>query len=78
MYETKLKGHDGIAVYKSLHFSADFIGNFPEVGGRMLMVVVIDGAIVNELTEVSCVLLRYFMMQRSRYALGYPFLIIIV
>ena len=32
MYETKLKGHDGIAMYKSLHFSADFIGNFPEVG----------------------------------------------
>jgi len=32
MYETKLKGHDGIAVYKSLHFSADFIGNFPKVG----------------------------------------------
>jgi len=32
MYETKLKGHDGIAVYKSLHFSAEFIGNFPEVG----------------------------------------------
>jgi len=32
MYETELKGHDGIAVYKSLHFSADFIGNFPEVG----------------------------------------------
>ena len=32
IYETKLKGHDGIAVYKSLHFSTDFIGNFPEVG----------------------------------------------
>jgi len=32
IYETKLKGHDGIAVYKSLHFSADFIGNFSEVG----------------------------------------------
>jgi len=32
MYETKLKGHDGIAVYKSLHFSADFIGTLPEVG----------------------------------------------
>jgi len=32
MYETKLKGLDGIAVYKSLHFSADSIGNFPEVG----------------------------------------------
>jgi len=33
MYETKLKGHDGIAVYKQvLHFSPDFIGNFPEVG----------------------------------------------
>jgi len=31
MCETKLKGH-GIAVCKSLHFSADFIGNFPEVG----------------------------------------------
>jgi len=31
MYETKLQGHDGIAVYKSLHFSPDFIGNFPEV-----------------------------------------------
>jgi len=28
----KLKGHDGIAVYKSLHISADFIGNFPKVG----------------------------------------------
>jgi len=33
MYVTKLKGRDGIAVYKSLHFSPDFIGNFPEVGG---------------------------------------------
>jgi len=32
MYETKLQGHDGIAVDKSLHFSLDFIGNFPEVG----------------------------------------------
>jgi len=32
MYETKLKGHDSIAVYKSLHFSADFTGNLPEVG----------------------------------------------
>jgi len=32
MYETKLKGHDSIAVYKPLHFSPDFIGNFPEVG----------------------------------------------
>jgi len=32
MYETKLRGRDGIAVDKSLHFSADFIGNFPEVG----------------------------------------------
>jgi len=32
MYETKLKGHDGIAVYKTLRFSADFIGNFTEVG----------------------------------------------
>jgi len=31
MYETKLKGHDGIAVYKSLHFLPNFIGNFPEV-----------------------------------------------
>ena len=30
--ETKLKGHDGIAVYTSLHFSADFIGNFSAVG----------------------------------------------
>jgi len=28
MYEMKLKGHDGTAVYKSLHFSPDFIGNF--------------------------------------------------
>ena len=26
MCETELKGHDGIAVYKSLHFSPDFIG----------------------------------------------------
>jgi len=33
MSVTKLKGHDDIAVYKSLHFSTDFIGNFPEVGG---------------------------------------------
>jgi len=32
MYETKLKGHDGIAVYKSLHFSPGFTGSFPEVG----------------------------------------------
>ena len=32
MYEMKLKRHDGIAVYKSLHFSVDLIGNFPEVG----------------------------------------------
>jgi len=32
MYDTKLKGRDGIAVYKSLHFSPDYIGNFPEVG----------------------------------------------
>jgi len=32
MYETKLKGRDGIAVYKSLHFSPDYIGNFPEIG----------------------------------------------
>jgi len=31
MYETKLKGHDGIAVYKPLHFSADFIGNFSQI-----------------------------------------------
>jgi len=31
MYELQLKGHDGIAVYKSFHFSPDFIGNFPEV-----------------------------------------------
>jgi len=38
------------------------------------MVVVIGGVIVNELTEVSCFFLRYFMMQRSMYALGYPFL----
>ena len=67
----KLKWHDGIAVYKSLHFSADFIGNFPEVGETH----VDGGVIVNELTEVSCFLLRYFMMQRSMYALGYPFLI---
>jgi len=29
MYETK--GHDGIVVYKSLHFSLDFTGNYPEV-----------------------------------------------
>jgi len=41
----------------------------------MLMVVVTSGVIVNELTEVSCFLLRYFMMQRSMYALGYLFLI---
>ena len=73
MYETKLKGHDGIAVYNSLHFLADLIGNFPEVGGLMLMVVVIGGVIVNELTEVSCFLLRYFMMQRSMYALDIHF-----
>jgi len=32
MYETKLKGHDGITVYKPLHFSLDFLGNFPEAG----------------------------------------------
>jgi len=25
MYETKLKGHDDLAVYKSLHFSPNFI-----------------------------------------------------
>jgi len=31
MYETKLKGHDGMAVYESLHFSPDFTGNFPGV-----------------------------------------------
>jgi len=31
-YETKLKGRDGIAVQKSLHFLPDFIGNFSEVG----------------------------------------------
>ena len=39
------------------------------------MVVVIGGVIVKELMEVSCFLLRYFMMQQSRQALGYPFLI---
>jgi len=32
MYVTKLKGRDGIAVYKSLHFSPDYIGNFLDVG----------------------------------------------
>ena len=32
MYEMKLKGHDGIAEYKYLQFSPDFIANFPEVG----------------------------------------------
>jgi len=32
MYETKPEGHDGIAVRKSLYFSPDFIGNFPEAG----------------------------------------------
>jgi len=32
MYEMKLKGHDGITVYKPLHFSLDFLGNFPEAG----------------------------------------------
>jgi len=30
MYEMKLKGHNGVAVYKSLHFSPDFIEYFPE------------------------------------------------
>jgi len=59
MYETKLKGHDGIAVYKSLHFSADFIGNFPEVGETH-----VDGGCHwrcyrEKLTEVSCFLLRF-------------------
>jgi len=41
----------------------------------MLIMVVIGGVIVDDLTEVSGFLLRYFMMQRSMYALGYPFLI---
>jgi len=34
MYVMKLKGRDGKAVYKSLHFSPDYIGNFPEVGEK--------------------------------------------
>jgi len=33
MHETKLKGHGGITMYKSLHYSPDFIRKFPEVGG---------------------------------------------
>jgi len=63
MYVTKLKGHDGIAVYKSLHFSPDYIGNFPRQGRCMLMIVVIGGFSVKELMEVSSFLLRYFIMQ---------------
>jgi len=31
IYKTKLKGHDGIAVYKPLHFSPDFTGNIPKI-----------------------------------------------
>jgi len=41
----------------------------------MLVVVVIGVFSVNELKEVSFFLLRCFMMQRPRYALGYPCLI---
>jgi len=71
MYEMKLKGHDGIAMYKSLHFSADFIGNFPEVGETH-----VDGG-----CHWRCYreringgfLLRYFMMQLSMYALDIHF-----
>ena len=73
MYETNLKGHYGIAVYKSLHFSPVFIGNFPEVRETHA-----DGGchwrFFRERSNGTC-MFRYFMMQRSRYALGYPFLI---
>jgi len=32
IFETKLKGHDGIALCKSWHFPPNFIGTLPEVG----------------------------------------------
>jgi len=75
MYETKPEGHDGIAVYKSLHFSPDNIGNFPEVGETH-----VDGGchwrVFRERINGSFMfLVRYFMIWPSRYALGYPFLI---
>ena len=37
MYVMKLKGRDGIAVYKSLHFSPDYIGNLPYLGEKYIL-----------------------------------------
>jgi len=42
------------------------------------MVFINDGFFVKEIMGVSYFLLRYFMMQRSRYTLGYLFLISIL